>query len=93
MPHYNIVAYGFKLRKMDEDTIRRKAPDILAADFIGDANFLRGKFVRRDGENAVANVNGTEVLAKDGQSFRAVFHSSAIKDKALCGNKSKNRPT
>ena len=41
------------------------------ADFIGDANFLRGKFVRRDGQNAVVNVNGVEVLASGAENAAA----------------------
>ena len=40
------------------------------ADFIGDANFLRGKLVRREGQNAVVNVNGTEVLASGAENVK-----------------------
>ena len=35
------------------------------ADFIGDANFLRGKMLRHEGSDGVVDVNGTEVKVAD----------------------------
>ena len=35
------------------------------ADFIGDANFLRGKMLRHEGSDGVVDINGTEVKVAD----------------------------
>ena len=45
--------------------------DEFVADFIGEANFLRGEMIRRDGAYAVLNIEGNELTVPDRQEMSA----------------------
>lgn len=65
--------------------------DEFVADFIGEANFLKGKMVGHDDVNAVLNIEGTEVKVgmqkgmKDGKNYTVVLRPEAATLKAKGG--------
>ena len=69
---------------ISEDIYYRPA-DEFVADFIGEANFLRGKYEGKEGKYAVLNVEGNKLLVPpkedmiEGNTYTAVLRPEAAK--------------